>query len=67
VPKVSIAVAASAVGLQDEAMEYVAESCDDREPTLLIMANAFPDSSRLRADPRFAEIRRRMGLPPAAR
>ena len=65
-PKITIAVAAAAVGLQDQAMELAQESCDEREPTLLIMAQDFPDSIRLRQDPRFAEIRRRMGLTPVA-
>jgi hypothetical protein len=64
-PKASIAIAAAAVGQQDRAIELMNEACDEREPVLVIYARQFPDMRRLYDDPRFGEVRRRLGLPHA--
>ena len=45
------------------AMELVEEACDERDPVLLFLARAFPGFERVRDDPRFADIARRLQLP----
>jgi serine/threonine protein kinase/tetratricopeptide (TPR) repeat protein len=62
VPCGLLAVSAAAVGDIDLAIELVQESCDEREPGLVLLART-PYGRRLRQDPRFAEIRRRLALP----
>jgi tetratricopeptide (TPR) repeat protein len=63
VPCTSVAVAASASGDMDAAMSLARQACDEREPILLIMARLFPDLRRLREDPRFQDVLRRLALP----
>ncbi len=68
VPYLSLATSASAVGDMDGAIEYAQQACDEREPGLVIMIQRFPTQNRLRNDPRFAEVTRRVGFPqPEAR
>jgi len=63
VPASIRALVASMMGEQDRAMELVEEACDERDPVLLFMARAFPGFERVRDDPRFADIGRRLHLP----
>jgi len=58
-----LALAASAIGEMDRAIELAHQACDERDPMLLPIARSFPASRRLRADPRFVEIQRRLNLP----
>jgi hypothetical protein len=46
----------------DGAIEYAQQACDEREPGLVIMTRVFPNVRRLREDPRFAEVLRRLAL-----
>jgi hypothetical protein len=63
VPYFSLAMSASAIGDMDGAIEYAQQACDEREPGLVIMTRVFPNARRLREDPRFAEVLRRLALP----
>ena len=56
-------ISAAAVGDLDLAIDLALQACDEREPILILLARGFPDSQRLRADPRFAEVIRRLALP----
>ncbi len=38
-------------------------ACDVHEPFLIFTLYGYPTTARLREDPRFAEVRERMGLP----
>ncbi len=62
VPYFSLAISASAIGDMDGAIEYAQQACDEREPALVIMLRTFP-LARLRTEPRFADVLRRVGLP----
>jgi serine/threonine-protein kinase len=63
VPYFSLAISASAIGDMDGAIEYAQQACDEREPLLVIMTRVFPNARRLREDPRFADVLRRLALP----
>jgi serine/threonine-protein kinase len=63
VPRAALASSAAAVGDMDLALDFAQQACDEREPLLVILARTFPDWHRLRQDPRFADIRRRLALP----
>jgi eukaryotic-like serine/threonine-protein kinase len=63
VPHTSLALAAAAVGEQDLAIDLARQSCDEREPALFIYARVFPDWRRIREDPRFDDVMRRLALP----
>ncbi len=63
VPLAQLAASAAAVGEQDLALDFVRRACDEREPILIIMARLFPDSRRIREDPRFADVLRRLAFP----
>ena len=54
---------ASAIGDMDVAIEYAQQACDEREPGFVIMARGWPGTRRLRADPRFADVLRRLAFP----
>ena len=56
-----LAIAASAAGELDVAVEYVRQAFEIRDPMLMI-ARHWPDFGRLREDPRFQEVLGRMGL-----
>jgi len=59
----SHAVTASAVGDMDAAIEFAQQACDHREPAMTLFAANFPNLKRLRDDPRFADVLRRLALP----
>jgi tetratricopeptide (TPR) repeat protein len=59
----TLAITAAAIGDRDAALEYALQSCDEREPSMVIFARVFPGTRRLREDPRFADVLRRLGLP----
>ena len=63
VPRITLALSAAAVGEQDLAMDLVRQACDEREPYLIIIARSLPDARRLRDDPRFADVLRRLAYP----
>ena len=53
----TLAIAASAVGMLDEALCHAREAFEIRDPFCRIdFSKYWPDSARLRADPRFQEI-----------
>jgi serine/threonine protein kinase/tetratricopeptide (TPR) repeat protein len=56
-------VAAIAIGDHDLAIEAAHQACDEREPLLILYARIFPDTQRLRDDPRFGDVIRRLRLP----
>ena len=56
-----LAIAASAAGELDLAVEYARQAFEIRDPMLMI-ARHWPDFGRLREDPRFQEVLARMGL-----
>jgi tetratricopeptide (TPR) repeat protein len=60
VPGSALAIAAAAMGEQDKAIEWVLQSCDEREGALIIYSQVFPNAERLRSDPRFGEVTRRL-------
>jgi hypothetical protein len=45
-----------------QAFEFLERAYSDREP-LLIMLNVQPEFDSLRADPRFSDLVRRVGIP----
>ena len=59
----ALAVTSACVGDMDAAMEYAQQSCDEREPAMVLFARLFPNMQRLRDDPRFADVLRRLALP----
>ena len=63
VARCTLAMSAAAVGEQDLAMDLVRQACDEREPILIAFARNFPDARRLRDDPRFADVLRRLAFP----
>ena len=61
----SLAVAYSSVGKQDEALDWLSRAVDNRS-SWLIMLDVEPWWDPLRGDPRFEQIRVRIGLPKLA-
>ena len=61
----SLAVAYSSVGKQDEALDWLSRAVDNRS-SWLAMLDAEPWWDPLRGDPRFEQIRLRIGLPKLA-
>ena len=59
----ALAVTSAAVGDMDAAMEFAQQSCDEREPAMVLFGRTFPNLQRLRADRRFADVLRRLALP----
>ena len=58
-----LAISAAAAGDLDAAAEFMEQSCDEREPVLLVYFREYPDWQALRDHPRSGEVRRRLGLP----
>jgi hypothetical protein len=58
-----LSVSAAAIGEQDQAIELAMQACDERDPFLIILSRVFPQFKRVRDDPRFADVRRRLKLP----
>lgn len=63
VPCSMLANAAAAMGELDRAIELAHQACDERDGAQLILARSFPTSRRLRSDPRFVDVIRRLRLP----
>jgi serine/threonine-protein kinase len=63
IPAFSLALTASAIGDLDSAIEYAHQGCDEREPGMVIMSRTYPNTRRLQADPRFADVLRRLAFP----
>jgi len=63
VPCTMLAIAASGAADMDTAIDFIQQACDQREPILLLSARVFPGHRRLRKDPRFADVLRRLALP----
>jgi serine/threonine protein kinase/tetratricopeptide (TPR) repeat protein len=61
VPPLALAIAASAAGETDKVFDHLGEAVTLRDPGL-IRAKYTPELARLREDPRFKEVLRRMGL-----
>jgi serine/threonine-protein kinase len=57
------ALLASVLGDMDTAIESAQQSCDEREPVMVLFARNFRNLRRLRDDPRFADVLRRLALP----
>jgi hypothetical protein len=53
----------AALGERDEAFKLLREAVDERD-TSLIWVKLDPTLDNLRADPRFAEVLAKIGLPP---
>jgi tetratricopeptide (TPR) repeat protein len=64
VPKAILATSAIAIGDMDLAIDLAHQACDEREPYMCIVARVVPDWRRLREDPRFADVLRRLAFPP---
>jgi TolB-like protein/Tfp pilus assembly protein PilF len=58
-----MAIAAAAVDEMDRAIELAQEALDDRDPLFVMIARAWPQNKKLRADSRFLEIVRELGFP----
>jgi serine/threonine protein kinase/tetratricopeptide (TPR) repeat protein len=58
-----LSLAASALDEMDLAIDLAQEACDERDPLLVIFARVFPLYRRVREDPRFADVLRRLKLP----
>jgi hypothetical protein len=56
-------IIAAAIDDTDAAIGLAHQSCDEREPLLVLFARNSPNLRRLRDDPRFADVRRRLALP----
>ena len=58
----SLAMAAAAVGMQDEAIGHARKAFEIRDPYALVwFSKIWPPSARLREDPRFGELAADMG------
>ena len=57
-----LAVVDVGLGEQDRAFKYLDKAVAERSPQL-VMLNRPGEMDRLRSDPRFAELKRRVGLP----
>jgi hypothetical protein len=58
----NIAVVYVGLGEKDRAFEWLDKAVAERSPQL-VMLNRPGEMDRLRSDPRFAELKRRVGLP----
>jgi tetratricopeptide (TPR) repeat protein len=58
-----LAISAAAAGDIEAAAEFMEQSCDEREPVLLVYFRWYPDWQPLRDHPRSADVRRRLALP----
>lgn len=58
-----LAITAAAVDDMEMAAEFMEQSCDEREPVLMVYFREYPDWQPLRNHPRSADVRRRLALP----
>jgi serine/threonine-protein kinase len=56
-------VSSIAVGDMEAAIDFALQGCDEREPIMILYSRMLPDLQRLRDDPRFAEVLRRLAYP----
>ena len=59
----ALAIVSGALGRKDEAFAWLAKAYEERDPHLTYL-KVGPRFAPLRSDPRFADLLRRMGLPP---
>jgi hypothetical protein len=52
------------LGEADQAFQWLERACEERSFSMLMSLKAEPRLDRLRLDPRFQELVRRVGLPP---
>ena len=62
-PRTFLAMSAAAAGEQDLAIALARQAEEAREPVFLALARNFPGFRRVREDPRFPDILRRLKLP----
>ena len=58
-----IAVVYAGLGEKDQAFAWLGKACEERHPYLILL-KVEPVFKNLRDDPRFADLLRRIGLPP---
>ncbi len=63
VPAYRFAVSYARVGENDSAFAFLNRACDERDP-LVLRIKCEPHFDRMRADPRYALLLKRLGLPP---
>jgi TolB-like protein/DNA-binding winged helix-turn-helix (wHTH) protein len=63
-PAIAVAGAYAKVGDKENAFRWLEKSFQDREGQDITLVRWIPDFNSLHADPRFADLLRRMGLPP---
>ena len=62
-PAIGVAGAYARVGDKENAVKWLDKSFQDREGQDITLVRWLPDFKSLHADPRFADLLRRMGLP----
>ena len=62
-PAIGVASAYARVGDRENAFKWLDKSFQDREGQNITLLRWLPDFKNLHADPRFADLLRRMGLP----
>lgn len=62
-PKYHVALAHAALGEHEQAFEWLEKAVEDRSPQL-VQLRLDPRLDRLRSEPRFQDLLRRMNFPP---
>ena len=58
-----LAIAAAALGYDEEAMKFAHQACDEHDPFMVFACKCFPNSKALREMEGFDEILGRMKIP----